>query len=98
MHPDEQRVPGPLSSPEDPVNAGDTESASQPSPVADPAAARRRPNLTSLVAGIGLVALGVLLALESEGVLEVGLRYIWPALLAVGGATLLASGLERRRR
>lgn len=57
----------------------------------------RWPDLTSLVAGIALMALGVLLVLESEGVLELSLGYLWPALLAAAGAALLASGVRRRR-
>jgi len=57
----------------------------------------RRPDLTSLVAGIALIALGVLLVLESEDVLDLSLSYLWPALLAAAGAVLLASGLRRRR-
>jgi hypothetical protein len=57
-----------------------------------------RPDLTSLVGGIALVLLGALLVLQSEDVLELGLGYLWPALLAAAGATLLASGIRRRRR
>jgi Domain of unknown function (DUF5668) len=57
----------------------------------------RRPDLTSLVAGIALMALGALLVLESEDVLDLSLGYLWPALLAAVGAVLLASGLRRRR-
>ena len=58
----------------------------------------RRPDLTSLVGGLVLVALGMLLILDSEDVLDLSLPYLWPALLASGGAVLLASGIRRRRR
>ena len=58
----------------------------------------RSPDLTSLVGGIVLFALGLLLVLESEDVLDLSLAYLWPALLAAAGAILLASGIRRRRR
>jgi cell wall-active antibiotic response 4TMS protein YvqF len=58
----------------------------------------RRPDLTSLVAGVVLVALGALLVLQSEDVVDLSLGYLWPALLAATGAVLLASGIRRRRR
>ena len=54
----------------------------------------RNPDLTSLIGGIVLVALGVLLTLASEDVIDLSLNYLWPALLAAAGAILLAS---RRR-
>ena len=57
----------------------------------------RNPDLTSLIGGIVLVALGVLLTLASEDVIDLSLNYLWPALLAAAGAILLASGLRRRR-
>lgn len=57
----------------------------------------RNPDLTSLIGGIVLVALGVLLALASEDVVDLSLNYLWPALLAAAGAILVASGLRRRR-
>lgn len=57
----------------------------------------RTPDLTSLIGGIVLVALGTLLVLASEDVIDLSLNYLWPALLAGAGATLLASGLRRRR-
>lgn len=69
---------------------------SDPGSTVDDGHAGRRPDLTSLVAGIGLMALGVLLVLDSENVLDVTVGYLWPALLAVGGAVLLASGRRRR--
>ncbi len=58
----------------------------------------RSPDLTSLVGGIVLFALGLLLALDSESVIDLSLAYLWPALLAAVGAILLASGIRRRRR
>jgi Domain of unknown function (DUF5668) len=57
----------------------------------------RNPDLTSLIGGIVLVALGGLLTLASEDVIDLSLNYLWPALLAAAGAILLASGLRRRR-
>lgn len=57
----------------------------------------RTPDLTSLIGGLVLVALGTLLVLASEDVVDLSLSYLWPALLAAAGATLLASGLARRR-
>ena len=58
----------------------------------------RSPDLTSLVGGIVVFALGLLLVLESESVIDLGLAYLWPVLLAAAGAILLASGIRRRRR
>ena len=57
-----------------------------------------RLDLTSLVGGVCLAALGVVLVLETENVIDLRLGFIWPALLAVGGATLLASGLRKGKR
>ncbi len=69
----------------------------EPGSAPDDLALVRRPDLTSLVAGLALMMLGVLLVLRSEDVLELSLGYFWPALLAAVGAVLLASGLRRRR-
>jgi hypothetical protein len=57
-----------------------------------------RVDLTSLVGGLCLAALGALLVLETENVIDLRLGFIWPALLAVAGATLLASGLRKGKR
>jgi LiaI-LiaF-like transmembrane region len=67
-----------------------------PADAADDAAAAV--HLTSLVGGLCLVALGTLLVLETEDVIDLTLGYLWPALLAAAGATLLASGLRKGRR
>ncbi len=74
-----------------------TAAVREPPAAPESPALARRPDLTSLVAGIALIALGVLLVLESEDVLDLSLSYLWPALLATAGAVLLASGLRRRR-
>ena len=52
----------------------------------------------SLVAGLAIGVLGVLLLLDSTNVIELGLGYGLPALLACIGAILLAAGLEGPRR
>lgn len=54
-----------------------------------------RLDVTSLVAGIAVIALGVLLLLDRLGPIDVGFGYLGPALLATIGAMLLASGLSR---
>ena len=54
-----------------------------------------RLDLTSLVAGLAVLALGVLLLLDRLGTLDLGFGYLAPALAAVAGAILLASGLSR---
>ena len=74
-----------------------TSAVPEPPATAEVTTLSRRPDITSLVAGIALMALGVLLVLKSEDVLELSLGYLWPALLAAAGAVLLASGLRRRR-
>lgn len=55
----------------------------------------RRIDLTSMVAGIAVILLGALLLLDRLGALDVGFGYLAPALVAVAGAVLLASGLAR---
>jgi hypothetical protein len=59
---------------------------------------RRPPRLTAIVAGLGLVALGVLLELDAAGTLTLRFAYLGPAVVVVLGATLLASGLQGRNR
>ena len=56
-----------------------------------------RADLTSLVAGICLMALGLLLLLDGTGTLELRLAVFCPAAFAAIGATLLASGMTRPR-
>lgn len=58
----------------------------------------RSPNLTALVAGLALVALGVLLVLDADGSIDLGFAYMAPALVAALGAILLASGLAAHGR
>lgn len=58
---------------------------------------RRELHLPSLVVGLGLVAIGVLLLLDSLDVFDLSPGAIVPALLAVSGAGLVASGARDRR-
>ncbi len=58
---------------------------------------RPRPDLTSLVAGLGVLGLGVLLLLDASGTLELRFGILAPAALAAMGAILLASGMTRPR-
>jgi hypothetical protein len=57
----------------------------------------RRPDPTSLVAGIAVVALGVLLLLDAGGTLDLRFGILAPVACAAMGAILLASGMTRRR-
>ncbi len=50
-----------------------------------------------MVAGIAVLALGVLLLLDASGPLELRFDVLAPAACAATGAILLASGLARRR-
>lgn len=59
---------------------------------------RREPHLPSLVAGVGLIAFGIALLLDALDVLDVSGGAVAPALLALVGAVLLASGVRDRRR
>lgn len=58
---------------------------------------RRRPDVTSVVAGACVVALGVLLLLDAAGTLDLRFAVLGPAACAALGAILLASGLTRPR-
>jgi hypothetical protein len=60
--------------------------------------ARREVDVTSLVAGFVIAALGTLLLLDRVDALDLRFGYFWPALTATIGAILLASGLTRGRR
>jgi hypothetical protein len=55
------------------------------------------PDLTSLVAGACVIALGVLLLLDATGAMELSFAVLGPAVCAAVGATLLASGMSRPR-
>lgn len=58
---------------------------------------RRRPDITSAVAGACVVALGVLLLLDAAGTLDLRFGVLGPAACAAIGAILLASGMTRPR-
>ena len=57
----------------------------------------RSPDPTSLVAGIAVLALGVLLLLDAGGTLDLRFAVLAPVACAAAGAILLASGMTRRR-
>lgn len=63
----------------------------------EPDATRRELDVTSLVAGIVITALGTLILLDQVDVVDLRFGYLWPALTATIGAILLASGLTRPR-
>jgi hypothetical protein len=54
-----------------------------------------RPDAPSLVAGVAIVALGALLLLDGLETLALDFGVLAPAVCAVLGAILLASGLSR---
>jgi hypothetical protein len=56
----------------------------------------RRPDPTSLVAGLALAGFGVMLLLDATGVLDLGFSALAPLACAVVGVVLLTSGLTRR--
>jgi hypothetical protein len=58
----------------------------------------RPPNVTVLLTGIAVLALGVLLVLDGHGVIDLRFAYMGPVLVGAVGAILLASGLASRRR
>ena len=58
---------------------------------------RRRPDITSLVAGVCIAGLGVLLLLDAAGTLDLRFAVLGPAACAALGAILLASGMTRPR-
>jgi hypothetical protein len=58
---------------------------------------RRRPDITSLVAGICVAGLGVLLLLDAGGTLDLRFAVLGPVACAALGAILLASGMTRPR-
>lgn len=57
----------------------------------------RRPDLTSVVAGVCVVALGVLLLLDATGTMDLRFAVLAPAACAALGAILVASGMTRPR-
>jgi hypothetical protein len=56
----------------------------------------RRPDVAELVAGLGVMAFGVLLLLDRTGAIDLRFSALAPAACALVGAILLASGLSRR--
>jgi hypothetical protein len=58
---------------------------------------RRSADTTSLVAGIAVLALGVLLLLDATGAFELSFGVLAPVTCAAMGAILLASGMTRPR-
>ena len=56
---------------------------------------RRSPDLTSVVAGIALVAFGGVLLADAVGAIALSFEALGPILCAVVGAILLAAGLTR---
>lgn len=57
---------------------------------------RVRPQFGALVAGIGVMVVGLLALLDSQNVLDLSFAVLGPLTCAVLGATLLAVGLTRR--
>jgi hypothetical protein len=57
----------------------------------------RRPDLTSLVAGACVAALGVVLLLDAVGTFDLSFGVLGPVACAAVGAILLASGMSRPR-
>lgn len=58
---------------------------------------RAKPDRVSLVAGLVLLVLGLVLLLDSAGVLELTFGAMAPIAFGAVGAILLASGLSRGR-
>jgi preprotein translocase subunit SecF len=58
----------------------------------------RPPNVTVLLMGIAVLALGVLLVLDADGTIDLRFAYMVPVLVGAFGAILLASGLASRGR
>jgi hypothetical protein len=59
---------------------------------------RRSPNITVLLTGLAVLALGVLLVLDADGAVDLRFAYMAPVLVGGLGAILLASGLAARGR
>ena len=55
----------------------------------------RRPDPTSLVAGLALAAFGVVLLLDAAGALDLRFAALGPLACALVGGILLTSGLSR---
>lgn len=59
---------------------------------------RRPPNITVLMCGAAVLALGVLLVLGAGSTIDLRFAYTVPVVVAALGAILLSSGLASRRR
>ena len=57
--------------------------------------AAKKLQIAPLVAGIGLVLVGVLVLLDAQDVISLSFAALAPLACAIVGATLLASGLTR---
>ncbi len=58
----------------------------------------RSPDLTTIVGGLSLLAVGTLLLLDTTGVLTLGITGAVSILLTAIGAVVVASGIARTRR
>jgi hypothetical protein len=58
----------------------------------------RSPNVTVLLTGVAVFALGVLLVLDANGTIDLRFAYMAPVLVGALGAILLVSGLLGRGR
>ncbi len=58
----------------------------------------RSANLTVLLTGIAVFALGVLLVLDADGTIDLRFAYTAPVLVGALGAILLVGGLAGRGR
>ena len=56
-----------------------------------------RPDTSALVAGLAVLALGVVLLLDALSLIDVSFEVFAPAACAAVGAILLANGLSRRQ-
>jgi hypothetical protein len=59
--------------------------------------ADRHADVPALIAGLVVIALGVLLLLDHLGALHLSFGYLWPALIGTVGAVLLTTGISRSR-
>jgi hypothetical protein len=59
---------------------------------------KRPPNVTVLLTGIAVLALGALLVLDAGGTIDLRFAYMAPVLVGALGAILLAGGLASRGR
>ena len=56
----------------------------------------RRPDLPSLIAGLAVLAIGILILLHDQGSIDLSFAVFAPVACAATGAVLLAAGLSRR--